>query len=205
MCSSDLLIIGTNQREGTLFPKFLDALQTNPVRIHQMILNTDPAAEKRITAAYSGYPKSSAATDVGGDVTFWKPSMDLAEAHSAHAPTFAYRYDYAPRLLRLLGFDATHGSELFAVFDIYNTLFGKFLTLIIDRAGAKAVSDEVQAHWLRFAHDGAPKSTWPPFDANSRSTRIFDAKSRVDNDPGARKREAWDGYSGYDGALLDQS
>ncbi|MGU3432142.1 carboxylesterase/lipase family protein [Actinomycetes bacterium M1A6_2h] len=195
------LIIGTNKREGTLFPRFLDALPTNPVRIHTLFQNTDPTAEERVTGAYDGYPKSAAAIDVGGDYTFWKPSLELMEAHSEFAPTYAYRYDFAPRLLRLLGLHATHGSELFAVFDIYSTLFGKVVTLIGDRKGAAKVSQEMQTHWISFARSGSPLPTWPSFDTTSRSTRILDGQSRVENDPNFRKRIAWDGYIGYNGAL----
>ncbi len=44
------MIIGTNRREGTLFPKVLDALPTNPSRIDTMFALTDPEAGKRILA-----------------------------------------------------------------------------------------------------------------------------------------------------------
>ena len=47
----------------------------------------------------------------------WSAAWQTAEAHSSHAPTYLYRYDYAPRTFSWSGFGATHATELFAVFD----------------------------------------------------------------------------------------
>ena len=54
--------------------------------------------------------------DVAGDHAFWWPAMRVAEGHAAVAPTYMYRYDLAPRLLRLTGIGATHAAELLPVF-----------------------------------------------------------------------------------------
>jgi para-nitrobenzyl esterase len=35
--------------------------------------------------------------EFGGDFTFGATAWELAEAHAQHAPTYHYRYDYAPR------------------------------------------------------------------------------------------------------------
>ncbi|EUA89896.1 carboxylesterase family protein [Mycobacterium ulcerans str. Harvey] len=73
-----------------------------------------------------------------------------------HAPTYLYRYDYAPRTLRWSGFGATHATELFAVFDIYRTRFGALLTAAADRRHALRVSDEVIRRWRSFSQTGTP-------------------------------------------------
>lgn len=191
------LIIGTNGREGTLFPKLLDALPTNPKRIDTMFELTDPSAKDRVVEAYPGYPNESAAIDVGGDFTFWKPSLELAEAHSRRQPTFSYRFDFAPRVMKWLGLDATHGFELFAVFGINDTLFGKMMTLPGGRAAFARVTEQVQSHWLNFARTGKPLETWPQYDEDARRTMIFDSRTRVQRDPRRDRREAWEGYRGY--------
>ncbi|QQZ12457.1 carboxylesterase/lipase family protein [Rhodococcus sp. 21391] len=196
------LIIGTNAREGTLFPKLLDALPTDPDRIGRMFALTDPGAEARVTAAYPGYPAPDAAVDLGGDLTFWRPSIELAEAHSAFAPTFSYRFDFAPRAMKWLGLDATHGFELFAVFDIADTLIGRGLTLPGGRRGLKDVTDTVQRHWLRFASQGTPLASWPKYDTDRRATLVFDTVTTVQDDPRRERRLAWEGYRGYYGQGL---
>ncbi|MGC0362682.1 para-nitrobenzyl esterase [Rhodococcus sp. 27YEA15] len=191
------LIIGTNRREGTLFPKILDGLPTNPARIETMFALTDPEAGKRILATYPGYPGADAAVDVGGDVTFWHPAVEITEGHSRRAPTYAYRFDFAPTLLRWLGLDATHGLEMLAVFGVGDTLIGRGLTLPGGRSGLRAVTESMQGHWLHFAKNGVPRGSWPSYDVDERSTMIFDEVIRVEDDPRRLQRQAWAGYAGY--------
>ncbi|WP_072689707.1 carboxylesterase/lipase family protein [Rhodococcus marinonascens] len=196
------LIIGTNAREGTLFSKFLGGLPTDAGRISRMFALTDPAAEAPVTGAYPGYPAPDAAADLGGDLTFWKPSIELAQAHSAHAPTYFYRFDFAPRAMRWLGLDATHAFELFAVFDIADTLIGRGLTLPGDRRALRDVTDTVQRHWLHFAATGTSLASWPQYDTDRRATLVFDTVTTVQDDPRRERRVAWEGYGGYYGQGL---
>lgn len=191
------LIIGTNGREGTLFPKVLDALPTNPERIDKLFSLTEPGAKDVVTEAYPGYPSESTAIDIGGDFTFWKPSLEVAELHSRRAPTYSYRFDFAPRVMKWLGLDATHGFELFAVFGINETAFGKVMTIPGGRHAFAEVTENVQSQWLHFARTGSPLSTWPKYDENARETMIFDARTRVQRDPRRDRRQAWEGYRGY--------
>lgn len=199
------MIIGTNRNEGTLFPKWLDVLPTNPDRIDRFFANTDPSAKDRILAAYDGYPGAEAAVNFGGDLTFWRPSVEMADAHAEYAPVYVYRFDYATRFFDLLGLKATHGSELFAVFGAYDAAVGKAFALLGDRSSSRRVTDEVQTQWLSFARTGQPTSDWAPFEVPTRATRIFDATTRMENDPLGARRAAWDGFSGYDAASDESS
>lgn len=191
------MMIGTNKREGTIFPKFLDALPTNPTRVDTMFALTDPEAGKRILATYPGYPSAQAAIDVGADATFWHPSVELMQAHARTAPTYAYRFDFAPRMMHWFGLGATHGFEMFAVFGLGNTMIGRALTLPGGRRGMRAVTESVQGHWLHFARHGAPRGSWPRYDVERRRTLIFDDVVRVEDDPRRDQRLAWAGYAGY--------
>lgn len=191
------LIIGTNDREGALFPRFLDALPTNPERIDRMFSLTDQAARDRIVSAYPGYPGERAAVDLGGDLTFWYPSVQIAQAHSRFAPTYSYRFDFAPRLLRISGFDATHAVELLSVFDQVDKPLGRAYTALGGRRGLRLVTDAVQRQWLHFARHGEPLPSWPQYDERDRATTIFDVPTRVEHDPRRERRLAWEGYPGY--------
>lgn len=188
------LIIGTNAREGTMFPRFLDIIPTDPVRIEKMFAETEPALKARILAAYPGYPDRAAAVQLGGDVTFWEPSVLVAQAHAEVAPTYDYRYDFAPRLLRATGFGATHGTELLAVFDAGDLPLGRGATVLGGRKGLRAVTSIMQSHWLNFARHGEPRPTWPRYTAERRETLVVDTVARVDYDPDADRRRAWIGY-----------
>ncbi|MEE6179590.1 carboxylesterase/lipase family protein [Mycobacterium sp. 050134] len=189
------LIVGTNAEEGRLFTRFLKMLPTNQAMIEELLADTDPAARDRITAAYPDYPAPSACIQLGGDFAFSSAAWQIAEAHGTHAPTYLYRYDYAPRTLRWSGLGATHATELLAVFDVYRTRFGALLTAAADRRAALKVSNQVQRRWRSFSHSGVPGEDWPAYTVSDRAVMVFDRKCRVEFDPHPHRRIAWDGFS----------
>ncbi len=148
------LIVGTNADEAKLFGRFLKLLPMTEPMIERLLAETNPAERERITAAYPGYPDAAACIQFGGDFAFGSAVWQIAEAHSRHAPTYVYRYDYAPRTLRWSGLGATHATELLAVFDVYRTRLGRLLTAAADRRSALRVSDDVQSRWRAFARTG---------------------------------------------------
>jgi para-nitrobenzyl esterase len=183
------LIIGTNADEGTVFPRFLDILPTNPARISALL--RDPAVHARITAAYPGYPAAAAATALGGDHSFWWPSVRVAQGHTAVAPTWSYRYDFRPRLLDVIGIGAAHATELPAVFGM-DGIARTALTALGGRRAFVEVSDRVQAHWLSFVREGAPLPSWPTYGAQRR-VLVIDEVDAVVEDPRRDVRLAWQG------------
>ncbi|WP_205873260.1 carboxylesterase/lipase family protein [Mycobacterium camsae] len=189
------LIVGTNAEEGRLFTRFLGMLPTNKTMVEALLAEVEPAARERITAAYPKYPKPEACIQLGGDFAFSTAAWQIAEAHTHHAPTYLYRYDYAPRTLQWSGFGATHATELFAVFDIYRTRFGALLTAAADRGPALRVSNDVQRRWRSFSRSGVPGEDWPVYTHDERAVMVFDRKSRIEFDPHHHRRLAWDGFT----------
>ncbi|MGO9153640.1 carboxylesterase/lipase family protein [Mycobacterium sp.] len=189
------LIVGTNAEEGRLFTRFLRMLPTNQSMIEELLADTEPAARERITAAYPDYPASSACIQLGGDFAFSSAAWQIAEAHSGRAPTYLYRYDFAPRTLRWSGLGATHATELLAVFDVYRTRLGALLTAAADRRAALRVSNQVQRRWRSFSRSGVPGDDWPLYTLDDRAVMVIDHKSRVEFDPHADRRMAWLGFS----------
>jgi para-nitrobenzyl esterase len=189
------LIVGTNADEGRLFTRFLPLLPTNERMIEKLMTFTDVASRDRITAAYPGYPSPSACIRLGGDFAFGTAAWQVAEAHGRHQPTYVYRYDYAPRMLHWAGLGATHATELFAVFDVYRTGFGSLVTAAADRRSARRVSDDVQARWRAFSRTGVPGDGWPEYAENDRAVMVFDRQSRLEYNPNAGRRQAWEGFT----------
>ncbi|MBW0012115.1 carboxylesterase/lipase family protein [Mycobacterium sp.] len=189
------MIVGTNAEEGRLFTRFLAMLPTNASMVEELLADADPAARERITAAYPNFPGREACIQLGGDFAFASAAWQIAEAHGMHAPTYLYRYDYAPRTLRWSGLGATHATELLAVFDIYRTRLGALLTAAADQRAALRVSNQVQRRWRSFSHTGVPGDDWPTYRAPDRAVMVFDRKTRVEFDPHPHRRMAWDGFS----------
>jgi para-nitrobenzyl esterase len=185
------LIVGSNAKEASLFARFMDHLPTNEPVIERLLDTFEPEAAQRLRDAYPGYPSGEACLSFGGDFTFARHAWQIAEAHGTHAPTYLYRYDYAPRTLSWSGFGATHGSELFAVFDVYATPLGSLLTVAGDWGSARQVSRDVQRRWRSFSRTGIPGEDWPRYDVSDRATMVFDRPSRVERDPASLRRLAW--------------
>jgi para-nitrobenzyl esterase len=189
------LIVGTNAEEARLFGRFLNLLPMTEPMIERLLAEADPAERERITAAYPGYPDPAACIQFGGDFAFGSAAWQIAEAHSTHAATYLYRYDYAPRTLRWSGLGATHATELLAVFDVYRTTFGRLLTAAADRRSALRVSDDVQSRWRAFSRTGVPGEDWPAYTGADRAVMVFDGRPRIEYDPHADRRQAWEGFS----------
>lgn len=191
------LIIGTNDTEGRLFelPGLRLDLLTSDERAEAVFAATQPELHDQVLAVYRGTPHRK---DLGGDYLFWYPSVQVMEGHSAAGhPVYAYRYDLAPRLLRLLGLRATHGTELYAVFGLVRSRAGRVLTAVGGRRALDLVSRSLQRDWTTFARTGAPASHWPRYTPEERLTRIVDAHDRIEADPRRGRRLAWAGYRGY--------
>jgi para-nitrobenzyl esterase len=189
------LVIGTTDREATIFARSGSTLlPTTRSRLDRMFALTDPSARARVLAAYPG---RGAVVDVAGDHAFWWPATRVAEGHSTVAPTFVYRFDLAPRLLRLTGIGATHTADLLPVFGEVDSLLARAVTALGGRAALRAVSARMQEHWVHVARHGTPAPGWPAHDAEHRRTLIIDETDRVEADPRAERRRAWTGFTDY--------
>ena len=185
------LIIGTNEREGSLFRGRLDILATTPMRIQGIFVKTGRAVARALASQYPNLPSRRGRADFAGDYAFWFPSIEVAEGHSRHAPVYFYRFDIAPRVAKLLGLDATHGIELFAVFDRARTPFGRVMGSLGGYRDFERTGRRMRANWLRFAREGTVDAGWPEYTEEHRSTLVIDAEDRLEEDPHSDRRIAW--------------
>jgi para-nitrobenzyl esterase len=187
------LIIGTNDREGSLFRGRLDILATTPPRIRAIFAKTRKKSRRALKSQYPGLPARRPAADFGGDYAFWFPSVKVAERHSRFARVHFYRFDIAPRLVRLAGYGATHGLDLFALFDRMDGTFGRVMGSLGGRASFKRAGIRMQRNWVSFATDGSLLE-WPKYTPRARRTLVIDSVDRVEKDPRGDRRRAWQDF-----------
>ncbi|MDQ7880318.1 carboxylesterase/lipase family protein [Microbacterium sp. QXD-8] len=188
------LIIGTNNREGAIFRGRVDILPRTPPRIEALFARAPAGSRRRMRAVYPGLPTRRAAADFGGDFGFWFPSTRVTDYHSRFAPTWAYRFDVAPRLLEILGLDATHGVEMFALFARTDLAMARLITAFGGAEEYAAAGQRMRTMWLRFAAGAPPEETWPSYREPDRSTLIIDVTDRVEHDPRRARRRAWEQF-----------
>ncbi|WP_375400445.1 carboxylesterase/lipase family protein [uncultured Amnibacterium sp.] len=191
------LIIGTNADEGTLFQLVVRALAGTPARVDRLFALTDPGARPGVLAGYPGYPRRRSIAELVTDLVFWHPSVTAAAGHAQVAPTWMYRFDFAPPLVRLLGLGATHAAELDFVFGRPDSLLQRLGGLLGGRRAARAVTVRMHGRWLAFARRGVVAEDWPQYDGERRLTLIIDESDRVEADPRGEIRPAWDSWTPY--------
>ena len=185
------LIIGTNEREGSLFRGRVDILPQSPMRIAAIFDHAPVKSHDAMRSVYASLPAKRSSADFGGDFVFWYPSLQIGDFHSRFAPVYAYRFDLAPRLMHLLGIGATHGIELFALFDHVDGPVARAMSLLGGRELFINAGERMRLHWLRFACTGRPDDTWPTYTESDRLTLIIDAVDRVESDPRGERRAVW--------------
>jgi para-nitrobenzyl esterase len=193
------LIIGTNSHEASMFawskPAMLPTTVANVDTYFARVADSDTAGtavKDRVLAAYPGYPRRRALVTIGSDAMFGAPCWAFADAYSALAPTFVYRFDHTTWTLRALGLGATHGSEIVHIQHSYSSYLGRKLHPL-GRHVQPSVGRRMQRSWLDFV-GAEPNPDWPPYGVPQRATRIIRTSRDVTvNDPDTLRRSAWSG------------
>lgn len=198
------LIIGTNKDEASLFKLMKSPLmpisKDSVERMFELVAQDNPAVDvtiAEISDVYRGYPRQQACMGISRDAGFRMPSIWAATAHSAFAPTWMYRFDQSPPLMKLMGLGAMHATELPYVFGTLPTKVGKkdLAFRLGGLTAARRTMDRMHEHWLSFARTGDPEASasqpWPQYRAKTRSTLIINVTDTVVNDPDADVRRAW--------------
>jgi hypothetical protein len=150
----------------------------------------DPEPADEIFAAYTATDPGQDPTDMCVDImsayNLIIPTVFLADAHSAHGPVSRSRWDGPitglPKRIapagQLAAFHGTDGTRVWT--------------------GGDAVSGERHSARGRFVTTGQPAissgQTWPRYTPEQRPTMIFSsAQTRVEEDPDATRRSAWNG------------
>ena len=188
------LIIGTNDHEGSIFRGRLNILPRSSGRIRSVFQRAPEDSHATMRDAYPGLPMRQSAADFSGDFAFWYPSVRVAELHARYATVHAYRFDLAPRLMRIVGLHATHGIELLALFDQCDTPIARTMTVLGGREPFADAGKRMRDHWTQFAADGSVADEWPNYTEDERLTFIIDETDRIEADPYRERRIAWEAF-----------
>jgi para-nitrobenzyl esterase len=177
------VLIGTNKDESTLFmlghPKF-GAFDDEDLARHARASAKDKADDlvAALRVAYPHYDQTHLAAAVGTTTGMWKGSVTLAERKAAQnaAPVWMYMLTWETPVSRGR-LRCPHALEIPLVFDNVE----KARNFVGRGEEPQAVADQMSAAWLAFARTGDPG--WKPYDAETRTTKIFDLESKVVDDP----------------------
>ena len=197
------VLIGTNAEEMKLFSMLESRLGVaDDADLLDRVAKElgDPAAAARLVDAYRATRPDAAVgeiwNDLQSDYIFRIPAIRLAERQAErHHAVFAYLFAWrSPAFGGALG--SCHALEIpFA----WNTLDHGMSQLFCgppDEVSRRLAATMHEA-WATFARTGTPSAAglpdWPAYEPGRRATMIFDTESRVEDDPGATDRRAWEG------------
>lgn len=187
------VIIGTTRDEMDLFKMFDPGAATLDdaglrARLSATGKNVDTLIDAYAATGTADPPRVWAR--VNTDTAMWLHALAIAEARSAHAPTWMYRFDWEAASPDM---GAPHGVDIpfpFTTIDVDG-----WDAFIKDPEQAMSLASVIQRSWADFANDGIPTlgdTVWPAFGTENRSTAIFGRNVTVESDPNGQVRQAWD-------------
>ena len=193
------LIVGTNSDEASFAKAIYQTTKSRQRAARRALEAFDPDNAQSVLHAYDYAGERGDYADLIADAVFWAPTVILATAHRRKASTWMYRFDHASAAMRMLGLGAMHTADLGAVFGEPNATKASRWDVFGGSEAFAEVSRVMQHHWGQFFHTGAPGEEWPVYgfrsdDRPGRATAVFDAGMRVEWDPKASQRRAWEGF-----------
>ncbi|GAY13384.1 carboxylesterase/lipase family protein [Mycobacterium sp. shizuoka-1] len=198
------LLIGTNKDEAALF-RFMRSplMPIAPKAIRTMfdeIADDQPGLQlptaEQIGSAYPARRARARSLGVASDMGFRMPTVWFAEGHSAVAPVYLYRFDWATPIFKMIRLGAAHATELIYV---WGNLVAGPRDVTFKLGGLKtgeAVSHRMRTRWANFAATGTPtgphgEPQWAPYRADDRATLVIDREDEVVDDLDRQIRLAW--------------
>ncbi len=186
------LLIGTTADELSTFNPTDDLSDAELLAALTMV---PPARAAEVIEVYrSGRPGHSNRQRLNLIVTDWlmrAPSIDLAELYSrsADAPAYLFLLSWVSPVLGGV-YRAFHGLDIPLMFH-----HPADVPAIAGSPNGIAISDQMADAWIAFARTGNPDHPgiphWPAYSAQGRSTMVFDADTRLENDPWPEERALW--------------
>ncbi len=195
-CSKDVpVIVGANREEWKLFllgdrrSRSMDEAALGR-RMGRSLPGHDDDGQPFAERAFEVYqgrragrrakPRERWAEFQGDRVFHWPAARLLARQSRNQADTYAYRFDWAPPLLRR-PVGACHALEIPLVFGTWRQPAAR--ALYGGGAALRQLGERMQTAWVRFARTGRPGHDdlpdWPAWNERDRSTLVFDRSPRA--------------------------
>jgi para-nitrobenzyl esterase len=164
------------------------------------IVNDQPGLQlptsEQIGTAYPARLARTRSLGVASDMGFRMPTVWFAEGHSAAAPVYLYRFDWATPVFKAIRLGAAHATELIYV---WGNLVSGPRDVTFKLGGLKTgeeLSERMRSRWTTFAATGDPnvpvgQPQWAPYRSDDRATLVIDREDRVVDDLDRQIRLAW--------------
>lgn len=187
-------IFGTCREEGTLF-YMLKMTPVNWDQVAQMLDNSGCA--DKLTAfkkQYGHLKEKEAMTAIARDRMFWAYSIRCSDAQSEYNRVYRYRFDFESGMEKLSGLKATHGSDIGAGLDTWESL-PKTLGMLTSKKTMQHVHDHLHGAFVHFVKTGDPNGGsirgWAPYTKEDRETMLINTECRLVRNPKGEDYPLW--------------
>ena len=186
------VIIGTNRDEMDLFKMFdpaASSLTADQLRTRFELAGGDVEALLDAYRSIGASEPPEAWRRANTDIAMWLPALRIAEARSAHGPTWMYRFDWEASSPDM---GSPHGVDIPFPFTTIDT--DEWDTFVSDPEQAMSLASLMQRSWADFATNGVPSlgsQDWPAYNTTERATAILGRDVTVERDPNRQVRQAW--------------
>ena len=187
------ILIGCTENEASLFFFFITPpLSFIPVVQNLITPNYDKEFKATVTKGI-GYPSTKSLIQLGTERMYRYPLTVLADNYSETTDVYTYRYDYQPKLVKLINLGSFHITDIPILFDA-KLDFGLFERKIFKDKEDLQVGLRMRQYWGNFAKYGCPDASWTLYDKSNRTTLIIDETDRLINNPYGERIALYENY-----------
>lgn len=186
------VLIGTTKDEASIFAQGndKDLFPATEVQMNKFFVDHPEVKREEIVKLYPDYPGKKAFREIGKEIFFHLPTVELAYHLAEHGKVYLFHFDYALPMIQLLGFGAAHcTNSAFTSGLPVKSFLGWF-------AGKKGVlmRERVHHYWCNFIATGDPNGKGEPYwpeCGKERNTNFLDVVCHVEQAPFERARHAY--------------
>lgn len=189
------MLIGTTRDEASIFATGdKNGIIPGTTRQMEKFFADHKAVDRQaIVRLYPGYPGKSAFREIGKEIFFHLPTLEIAYHMAGHGRVYLHHFDYVFPVFKMLDLGAVHCTNSALISGEEPVGVYKLLSLFSGRKG-KLVSDRVHHYWCNFIAFGDPNGAGEPYwpeCGDERNTLFLDVKCHVEKAPFEHIRKAY--------------
>ena len=190
------LLLGTTREEMRYFSTAEDiGIEQKPraLMLRQLESTVGPRAPEVLAQYERLYPKwGDVVVQIASDAFMRFPSLELADAVSAHQPVYLYLLTYRSNST-YKNFGSAHAMDLPFVFGNVNA--PEVIVFTGRDPKRYELANQIMDYWTSFARSGVPSSprgpAWPKYNPSARPTMELGPEVKVVDNPLTEQRQIW--------------
>lgn len=189
------VLIGTTRDEGTMFAAGSDhdIFPANAAQLDKFFKDHPAIPRDRILNLYKDYPEKKIYQEIGKEIFFHLPSVELANRLAKSSRVFVHHFDYAFPVLTLLGAGAVHCTNSALTAGVEPTGNLRLFSAFSGRKG-RLIRSLVHGYWCNFIAKGDTNGEglpfWPEYGIK-KNTFFINVSCHAEEAPFARVAQAY--------------